>query len=718
MADTAKITEKFRVFNAKQFVESFDETTSTNHYFFIGRSSNWETLVEYYGQTTAIAPQVGDTVSFSALAGYPGSTHATITEIVDGGFLCSGLDPASLTSLEFAQDFTYPAGGTNTAKILKIRPANEDEVLRPVDNQEEKYDYYNELIAAKRIFNDTLGQNTGTSPDQSYLTPVIPRIDYGVDNGGAPIRNEPYDMWHPGYAGVNGGDANFTRYAPSDQALAAERATQIADLEMIVRTADYNVWMCIDNNYDPATGLAASPDTGAGPSLASPNTTPETTGFCQLNGVYTSANGYRWKYLYSMDIESVVRFQSQRFIPFLPFDASSTAAVSILGPEVGNVLDAGSGYLAGGSGTLYAPINGDGQAADGSTLKVMELTITSGAITKARAMVQAETGGAGYNPVWSDAEYTYANIELVDGDASVPVGFRKGLYTDALLTTAATVAGTQLPANVQNRGFVEVIIPPQGGYGSDGLKGTAGYDQFLEQMNVKRVMANIRLTFDEGDGDFPVTNDFRRIGLLRDPKGYNGAGGVDITNANSANYETVRNTYALVIDSSVANNANFNVDEVITQTITLTGGATVEAKGTVVEWSPVNELQPNQGGILRYYQDPSIHAYEGQVYQFVDTTSVNANAWYDNAGNGNIVGSETLDHGVPPTATVTQYAWSEDIADVMTTGTVGTSFNGLLPTNLYPELEPYTGEMLYVENRRLITRAIDQIEDIKLVIEF
>ena len=35
-----------------------------------------------------------------------------------------------------------------------------------------------------------------------------------------------------------------------------------------------------------------------------------------------------------------------------------------------------------------------------------------------------------------------------------------------------------------------------------------------------------------------------------------------------------------------------------------------------------------------------------------------------------------------------------------------------------PELEPNSGEIVYIENRREITRAPDQIEDIKLVIEF
>jgi hypothetical protein len=35
-----------------------------------------------------------------------------------------------------------------------------------------------------------------------------------------------------------------------------------------------------------------------------------------------------------------------------------------------------------------------------------------------------------------------------------------------------------------------------------------------------------------------------------------------------------------------------------------------------------------------------------------------------------------------------------------------------------PEVEKYTGDIIYVENRRTVSRAIDQIEDVKLVVEF
>ena len=50
-------------------------------------------------------------------------------------------------------------------------------------------------------------------------------------------------------------------------------------------------------------------------------------------------------------------------------------------------------------------------------------------------------------------------------------------------------------------------MPPEGGHGSD----------HETELNGKRVMTNIRLTYSEGSGDFPVDNDFRRIGIVADP---------------------------------------------------------------------------------------------------------------------------------------------------------------------------------------------------------
>ena len=49
-----------------------------------------------------------------------------------------------------------------------------------------------------------------------------------------------------------------------------------------------------------------------------------------------------------------------------------------------------------------------------------------------------------------------------------------------------------------------------------------------------------------------------------------------------------------------------------------------------------------------------------------------------------------------------------------TTPTAVTFTSGAL-TN--PEIQPDSGDVIYVENRRPINRAIDQIEDIKIIVE-
>ena len=47
----AIITNKFRINNAEQFVESFSETAATTYYLFIGRSHSWATDTDGQGRS-------------------------------------------------------------------------------------------------------------------------------------------------------------------------------------------------------------------------------------------------------------------------------------------------------------------------------------------------------------------------------------------------------------------------------------------------------------------------------------------------------------------------------------------------------------------------------------------------------------------------------------------------------------------------------------------
>jgi hypothetical protein len=192
-------------------------------------------------------------------------------------------------------------------------------------------------------------------------------------------------------------------------------------------------------------------------------------------------------------------------------------------------------------------------------------------------------------------------------------------------------------------------------------------------------MINTRLTYDEGEGDFPTDNDFRRIGLLRDPYNYN-----------STDFATADNLSATPALKLQNPSGDFFVDEEISQTYTDGNGDTVVAKATVVSWKgTVDGVTYN---IVKYFQSPDRHTHNGVVYDFSN-------------------GADTVSGGTSlSTATVNS-----------TYNTPGGQTDGgvIFASGLAnPEIEGNSGDIIYIENRRAISRASDQIEDIKLVVEF
>jgi hypothetical protein len=184
-------------------------------------------------------------------------------------------------------------------------------------------------------------------------------------------------------------------------------------------------------------------------------------------------------------------------------------------------------------------------------------------------------------------------------------------------------------------------------------------------------MTNIRLTYAEGSGDFPVDNDFRRIGIIKDPYEWG--------TTTFATADTLSGLKAVKITGA---NADYIPDERITQTVT--GGS---AYGTVVSWTL--DSGSTTDGVLKYLQTNDAHTDQGIVRAF-ESNGSNAVSGGLSAAAGNV------DTGYAGTL-------------------LGVDFTAGLAT---PEVENNSGDVIYLENRRLITRAPDQIEDIKLVIEF
>ena len=602
----AIISDKFRIFNAKQFLESLTEgATDTSAersrmYFFVGRPQPWRAYLEVYSKNST-AFVVGNEV----YVGTYGSTafRATVAAVYDSALLLTdvfgsnGVNSAPPLGSSL-KGRTGGAGGSDTGATAKsgvYRYATEDVPPLPLDNQREKIGVYDELIAAKRI-------------TDAFARTVIRRYNWDL------VANPKYDMWKPDYSATPGGGGQIGKQT-------ATGANTIADAKFYVMNSAYEVFKCLYNGEDPSntTGQGATEE----PTVAGGN-------YDSATGLYTETTGagYIWKYMYTIPTDDVLKFLSSDFMPIvLPTNTSRTGVVAqaVEGAcDVVLIEDAGAGLPA--SQDVYTGIKGDG------TGGIIKFT-TNGSGTITAAEIQARGSG-----------YTYANVILSNGN----------LFSDAGLSSAVTTGAGY-------SGAFEVVLPPEGGHGTD----------HETELNGKRVMTNIRLTYSEGSGDFPVDNDFRRIGILADP-----------LNWGTTTFSTADTLSGLKAVKITGATADFSVDEKITQTVT--GGT---AYGTVVSWTL--DSGSTTAGVLKYIQTNDAHTDSGIVRAF------------ESNGSNAISGESSTASGTVDTS----YGST----------TLGVTFSSGLAA---PEIENNSGNLIYVENRRLITRAPDQIEDIKLVIEF
>ena len=153
---------------------------------------------------------------------------------------------------------------------------------------------------------------------------------------------------------------------------------------------------------------------------------------------------------------------------------------------------------------------------------------------------------------------------LVEPVSEVTITTPGSGYTYAYINVNATeITGIGSPST---SAVLEVILPPSGGHGANVYK----------ELGTKRVMINSRVQYDENQ-EFPVDTDFRRIGILRDP--LEAGGGA----ASGSTYSALTS-----IKFPSATSASFNIDEVVTQTVT-------GVSGKVVSWDSGTK-------ILKVYQ--------------------------------------------------------------------------------------------------------------------
>ena len=322
--------------------------------------------------------------------------------------------------------------------------------------------------------------------------------------------------------------------------------------------------------------------------------------------------------------------------------------------------------------TDYMPVSNDSTVTTAATDgKIESLSVTAGS---------GYTDGTYYAAVYGDgtsagtssgaivritvSSGSIASFGLTAGsDTTIHDGGAAYTYGSVNLGSSYTFSDAALTSSSSmgsgTGGAVSVIISPKNGHGHSAINELGGH----------YVMTATTLTQDEGD-DVSTANDFREVGLVVDPTTYG--------TSTVASASTARMTYAVKFSSA---SGTFDADEKISNP----SGAI----GKVVEWDATNS-------ILYYHQE-----------RFGDYgTNSTTGAYTAFSGTGTITGGTSGATGTPSSSSTETVTLANNNTIAFTSGYAN------------PELQPDSGDIIYIENRKPIQRASDQTEDIKLIIEF
>lgn len=350
-----------------------------------------------------------------------------------------------------------------------------------------------------------------------------------------------------------------------------------------VKTDNNSVYICLEQALD-ATGLAkgstVNPQTAVGTSTKSKRT----------------SDGYVWKYAYTISALNASKYMTSNYIPVEKLTSASTINETlqfevqdsaVAGSIVGyRVVNAGAGYI-----NPVATVFGNGDSA--------EATIRYD--SDAGTIISVNMADSSDNTQKIGSAYDYASISISSDSA------------DAVTTPAE----------------VHPIIS------SNGL----GFDP-RDDLNAHWGMFNVKAVGTDEAG-WPVNNDFRQIGIIRNPK--------------------------------KTNDSDFS-----------------DAAGAALKWLNINYI------VGQMSQDTFIRGATSKAAAYVDY-STNDKVYYhqnENTGFKAFTAGETIQDS--DDAASNYFVLTEDSA---------------------PDYDPYSGEVLYIENRAPILRDSEQTENIKIIIK-
>ena len=283
-------------------------------------------------------------------------------------------------------------------------------------------------------------------------------------------------------------------------------------------------------------------------------------------------------------------------------------------------------------------------------------------------------------PIYGDgtgAECTIViNNDQKVSDVTVSTAGQNYTYGNVDLEAGGVPTGTTRPT-------FDVIISPPGGHGKD----------IYRELGAYNVLLYSRIENDIENPDFITGNQIARVGIIENPKATSGA----LLSADKASA-----VGALRLTGAGYSSATFDADAYFTQTV---------SAGTTAAARVVNYDQTT--GVLKYWQDRTVAG-----FNTVGTAQTNPTYGYN-------LTAFTASPGTNGSLTITPTSGSNLAIDTSFTGVstvinnrtyyLGQEFTSGLAS---PEVKPYSGNIVYVDNRPSITRSTNQKEDIKVILQF
>ena len=453
------------------------------------------------------------------------------------------------------------------------------------------------LDMAKKLIADIGDTNSGyylfvgrsetwSDPNDNTIDDTKPSVPY--DNEYSTLF-EAYQMMH----GLKRFGADDVQWAtPRTQWISGTTYVQYDDQDGSLESKKY--YVITDNNH-----VYMCLKAGSGAS----STNPDTVGVQTANVIdFSSSDGYIWKYMYSLSIDAATKFLTSSFVPvdYITSQPAGTADAALKNQwEVqSNAID-GAIYniVVTAEGTYTsAPtvtVHGDGSGCDATA--VMKTNNTKIDYIKLDNYT-SQTAGIG-------KDYTQAHVEITGGGGS-------------------------------GGGAARVVLGPVGGFGADPR----------HDLRSHYVTINVNLQYDVS-GDFVIDQDFRQIGIIRNPFNH---GTTTVATSDSLN------ALRTIVVGSPASGDYLADDEI--------EGTNSGAHGIVDHYNSTN-------GTIRYHQTPA-------------------------------TGFKSFGAASPETIKK-----------------VGGSITRTVASKGNPEVDRYSGEVIFLENRTPVTKAADQIETIKIVVE-